>query len=92
MQIMKKNLTEEKLIELNFKKNYVTPEESGDPEGYHYFSYELGNGECLLTQTDDETDGEFYSVEFLTIPDIGKFWDYKDVRDLIEILNRATNV
>ena len=86
-----KDIKENKLLEMGFEKVEVTPEESGDPEGYHYFCYELGNGECLLTQSNDEAVDGLYSVEFLTIPDIGKFWNSKDVRDLIETLKKATN-
>lgn len=84
-----KNITEKDLLAMGFEKIQVTPEESGDPEGYYYFCYELGNGECLLTQANKERDAIFYSVEFLNIPDLGKFWQSFDVRSLIEILKRA---
>lgn len=86
-----KDITELKLEKMGFKKEVVTPEESGDIKEFHYFSYELANGECLLSQSNDERDGEFYSVEFLHMPELGKFWSYKDVKKLIKILKRASN-
>lgn len=64
---MKKDLTEEKLLELKFKKNYVTAEESGDVP-YNYYTYELGSGECLISDTEDDVDENgFYTVTFLSL-------------------------
>lgn len=82
-----KDLTEKKLQELGFKKQVVTPEEAGEPEGYHFFTYELFNQECLISQGNDEIDAIFYYVKFLNMPSAGKFWNSHDVRKLIEHIN-----
>lgn len=79
-----KDLTEKKLLELNFKKKNVSPEEAGDDEGYYYFTYDLFNAECLITQADNERDNEFYSVEFLNMPDAGKFWNSNQIIRIIQ--------
>lgn len=83
-----KDLTVEKLTELGFERVDVTPEESGDPEGFHYYVYELANGECLLTEANNEITDEFYNVEFLTLTDLGKYQTYNDVKRLIDSIKR----
>jgi len=82
-----KKLTEEQLVELGFKKAEVSAEESGEDIGYYYYTYELGNGECLLTNTNDDEDR--YFVEFLSIPDLGKFRDVENLKNLIDCLSKA---
>ena len=86
-----KVLTENKLIELGFKKIYVTSEESGDENDFYYFNYDLYNSESLISEAYDESDGYFYSVEFLNMPDAGKFWNSDLVLDIINSLNKGVH-
>lgn len=88
---MKRNLTEEKLIELGFEKEIVYQEESLDDHNYHYFCYELFNGECLITQTNDEITDGLYDVEFFTMGDAGKYSTSKQVQDLINSIKLGEN-
>lgn len=84
---MKKDLTEDKLLELGFKKITVTPQESGYYKTFYYFVYDLFNGECLLT--DDEIgDDDLFSVSFLGMSDAGKFWNSDDVKDIIKSIKK----
>jgi hypothetical protein len=81
-----KDLTEEKLVEIGFKKNNVTPEEAGSEFGYSYFTLELFNGECLLTQSDDECEDDLYFVTFLDMESAGKFWDSHIIVEMVKLL------
>lgn len=89
MKKIVKDLTEKKLLMLNFKKNHVTEEESG-ANAFNYFSYNLSNWDCLISCANDEVDENgFYYVEFFNMGNIGKFWNSEDVQKLIEIINSA---
>lgn len=87
-----KDLTEEKLIELGFVKEVITKEESLEENDQHYFVYELFNGECLMTQTDQEREDEFYYVEFYVMEGAGKFWNYTQVETILRIIKSGENV
>jgi hypothetical protein len=89
---MENILTKEKLLELGFKEEFVSAEESGD-KPFTYFVYEVkdafGKEKCvLISSADDENDNEFY-VEFFNMPEVGIFEEYDVVKELIEVLNKA---
>ena len=79
-----KNITEKKLIELGFKREDVTQEESGD-KPFHYFTYEIGEL-CLISNSNDESIDGNYSVEFFDYCDAVCFTDIEMLADLIKIL------
>ena len=84
--IKERDLTEEKLIELGFVKEVVEPEESLEDKPYYYYAYELYNGECLLTQSNDERKDEFYDVEFFMMENAGKFQNSVQLSDMIKMI------
>lgn len=84
-----KAITGEDLINLGFKRNTVSPKESGQKDPYYYYSYEIG-GLCLISNANDEciSYDEFY-VEFFDYTKVGKFYSLKKVQKLIKILESA---
>jgi hypothetical protein len=90
---MKRNLTEEKLIELGFEKIIVPVEESLDDYEYYYFTYELFDNECLMTiQSSDEADDGLYDVSFFHMESAPKYSTSKQVQDLINAIKSVENV
>ena len=89
---LKKDLSEGKLIELGFEKVVVPTEESLEEKEYHYFVYELYNGECLMTQSDNERDDRYYFVEFYIMEGAGKFWNSAEVSAILKVLKSRENV
>ena len=87
----KRNLTEERLMSLGFKKVFVSPEEAGDDRGYHYFVYELFNGECLISQADNERKDEYYDIQFFHMIDAGYFTNEEDIVNLISAIEIIKN-
>ena len=85
-----RDLTEEKLIELGFIKEVVEPEESLEDKPYHYYAYELYNGECLITQTNDERKDEFYDAEFFMMDSAGSFHNSVQISDMIKMIKSGT--
>lgn len=85
-------LTKEKLLELGFKKEFVSAEESGD-KPFTYFVYEVKDAfdkeRCVLvTNTDDESQ-EGFRVEFFNMEELGYYDDIETVSELIEILKKG---
>ena len=83
-------MTEKELIKLEFKRNDVTAEESGD-NAYHYYTYDLSKSNyqiALITDSNDNIINDNWNVTFFETSDI-LFNDYNDVKELIEIFNRS---
>lgn len=93
---MDNKLTKENLLELGFKEEFVSAEESGD-EPFYYYVYEVldaySKEKCVLISNsdDDADDGNFY-VEFFNMSEIGIFEDYDTVKELINVLKKAGDV
>jgi len=83
-----KDITEEKLRFLGFKKEVSSPEESGTEEGYHYYTYDVGEVCFLISDTNDENDGNF-TIEFFDFDSI-KITTYVDLEDLIRVIKKTT--
>lgn len=89
---MDNKLTKEKLLELGFKEEYVSAEESGD-KPFTYFVYEVKDAfdkeKCvLITNSDDEAEDGF-RVEFFNMEEIGFYEDFETVKNLIKIIEKA---
>lgn len=54
-------MTEQNLINLGFKKVIVPPEEAGDPNGFHYYTYDKGSF-SLISNSNDETNYDDWKV------------------------------
>ena len=81
-----KDITKEKLIGLGFIKETTSPEESGTEKGYHYYSYNINDDCLLISDANDENDGNF-TIEFFNFNGIIITNNY-DLFDLIELLKR----
>lgn len=86
----KNKLTQENLLKLGFKQEFVSAEESGD-EAFSYFVYEVKNAldkeRCVLISNELES-GDLY-VEFFEMQEIGIFDDFDVLAELIEVLKKA---
>ena len=51
-------MTERDLKALGFKRNDVTAEESGYPEDWYYYTYDLDKTLCLISSCNDEAKKE----------------------------------
>jgi len=77
-------MKEKDLIKLNFKKNIVTAEESGDYE-FYYYSYDFKNGFSLISS--ENNDNNDFTVEIFNETDFS-FSNIEDVKKLIKILTK----
>ena len=83
-------MTEETFTELNFEKNIVTMEESGNDKDFYYYSLDIGDI-CIISNADDEAEKngwEAYIFDSLTMRIKGS----GDLRDLVRIIDNNTNV
>ena len=87
---MENKLTQENLLKLGFKQEFVSAEESGD-EAFSYFVYEVKNAldkeRCVLISNELES-GDLY-VEFFEMQEIGIFDDFDVLSELIDVLKKA---
>ena len=82
-------MTEETFTELNFEKNIVTMEESGNDEDFYYYSLDIGDI-CIISNADDEAEKngwEAYIFDSLTMRVKGS----GDLEDLVRIIKNNTN-
>lgn len=73
-------MTEKQLIKLNFEKQ--------QGEGFHYYTYDLGRF-CLISSDSDMAKSNKWKVYMFDAYNDFKFDDYKDVKELIGLLNKA---
>ena len=81
-------MTEQGLIKLDFKRVDVSPEEAGDENGFHYYTYDFSNnrGLSLISNSNDEAkEEEQWSVQIFDYDDIS-FTDAERLLDFINIL------
>jgi len=81
-------MTEQELIRLDFERVDVSPEEAGDENGFHYYTYDFSdsNGLCLISSSNDEAEKEEqWSVQIFDYDDI-TFTDAERLLDFINIL------
>ena len=79
-----KNITEKNLLNLGFKRQDVSEEESGN-KPYYYFTYEIDKL-CLISNSNDECVDCKYDIEFYDYVDSVCFTDIKILTKLIKIL------
>jgi len=84
-----RDITEEILKTLGFDKEIVSPFEAGSIEGFYYFTYDLGDSECLISNANDQATDGFYSIEIFNIPSVGKFENEEDLKNLIRCLEKG---
>ena len=79
-------MKEQELIKLDFKRVDVSPEEAGDENGFHYYTYDFSDskGLCLISSSDDEAEKEEqWSVQIFDYDDIS----FTDVERLLGFIN-----
>ena len=80
-------MKEEVLINLDFERNDVSEEESGD-KAFYYFTMDFGDL-CLISNDNDESEKDGgYFVEVFDNMDI-RIEDETDLKNLIEIFKRS---
>jgi hypothetical protein len=82
-------MKEQDLIDLGFKRTDVSPEEAGDENGFHYYTYDFSDsrGLSLISNSNDEAEKEKqWSVEIFDYDNI-LFTDATELFVLINVLN-----
>ena len=79
-------MTEKQLIELGFKREDISAEESGN-KAYYYYSYSLNLSVTFITQANDEVvDDNWYACE----EDLSIGTDnYQDLKDFINVFEKV---
>ena len=78
-------MTEQQLIKLGFNKE---PLESYNEEDYYYFYQLVGDLGLISCALSDVTDSKWFVDMFDSYPTI-RYYEYKDVLDLIAIFKRG---
>lgn len=81
-------ITELDLERLGFDKVVVSPEESGDANGYYYFEYDLSdtNGNfCLISIESEKVVDDAWKVQLFETPDY-EFVDRDLLREFINLI------
>ena len=82
-------MTEQDLLDLDFTRVDETAENSGAPNDWHYYTYNIANF-CLITPASDEVkDGEWY-VEVFETPEI-RFTSRTELEILMTLLINNCN-
>ena len=86
-------MKEQDLIDLGFERVNVSPEEAGDENGFHYYTYDFSDsrGLSLISNSNDEAEKEKqWSVEIFDYDNI-LFTDKKMVLEFINIIKHHTH-
>ena len=81
-------MKEQDLIDLKFRKEDVTAEESGNLSDYYYYTYDFTNGLSLITNDNESATIYGWSVEFFDTEEKIKFTKTKDLKKLIKLINK----
>jgi len=83
-----KDITKDKLLSLGFNQEYSDLNDVGSDEIYYYYTYNINDNCLLISDANDENDGNF-TIEFFDIDEI-QITNYADLKNLMEILKRNT--
>lgn len=86
-------MKEQDLIDLGFERVDVSPEETGDENGFHYYTYDFSDsrGLSLISNSNDEAEKvEQWSVEIFDYDNI-TFTDVEQLLEFISIIKQNTN-
>jgi len=78
-------MTEKQLIELDFTRVDETAENSGAPNDWHYYTYDIGSF-CLISPASDEVEEDGWYVEVFETPEI-RFTNPTEVSILLTLLS-----
>jgi hypothetical protein len=83
-------MKEKELIALNFNRKYVTAEESGYQDDWHYYDMDFGEGGLtLISPSNDEVENDEWYVDVLHDNTI-RFTNISDVKTFIDLIKRNT--
>ena len=77
-------MTEKDLIELDFTRIDETAENSGAPNDFHYYTYDVGSFSLISAGSDEVENDEWY-VEVFETPEI-RFTNPTEVNILLTLL------
>jgi len=80
-------ITEQNLIDLEFKRNDVSPEESGEDYPFHYYTLEIGDL-SLISNSNDNIENDTWDVQIFDFEP--RITNLIDLVDLINVLRRIT--
>ena len=81
-------MTEIDLIDLGFRRNEVTSEESGTEEGYYFYVCDLSEDNyqfCLISNENDNTINGKWWVEFMEVKDY-KYFERSEIENIIKAI------
>jgi len=77
-------MTEQDIIDLGFKKQEVSPEESGCEKGFMYYTLDISGGFSFISNANDEVkDGKWFIEFFDCYPPI-RFEEVEPLKVMIE--------
>ena len=79
-------MKEQDLIDLGFKRNDVSAEESGDVR-FYYYTYNITDELCLITSDNGEAEQNGWSVEMFDYDNI-EFTSKEDIEKLISLIEK----
>jgi hypothetical protein len=81
-------MTEQTFIDLGFKRNFITIEESGHDNDFHYYTLDIGDI-CLITNANDEAEQNGWECSVFDSMTL-KIKGAGDLENLIYILKNNT--
>ena len=85
-------MTEIELIDLGFKRNEVSQEESGTEKGFYYYTLDLNDVDddfCLISNEDDNTINGKWWVEFFNVEGGKQYFDKDTVKGIIDLIRNG---
>ena len=79
-------MKEQDLIDLGFKRNNISAEDSGD-KPYFYFTYNITDELCLISTDNDEAERNGWFVELFDYDNI-EIRNLEDLKTLIDVIER----
>ena len=77
-------MTEADLLQLDFTRINETAENSGAPNDWHYYTYDVGSF-CLISPSSDEVKNDEWYVEVFETPEI-RFTNPTEVSILLTLI------
>lgn len=80
-------MKEQNLIDLGFERVNVSPEEAGDENGFHYYTYDFSDsrGLSLISNSNDEAEKagqwvvEIFDYDNITFTDVEKVLEFTTI-------------
>ena len=82
-------MKEEDLISIGFERVDVTKEESGSPNDWYYYTYDLTQHFCLISSDNEEAEKDGWYVEFFEVENEIRFTNVRELAKLITLIENA---